>query len=132
MPAHQVPPYRAVSARLRPCAFSQSTPIGLDRVGCRRLMRASNSECRGPPCSAPEMGVESSTGQLPYNGGARATAPALGQGWGGPTGCQELPLQGPAYRPLSREDALWALSHHGDPDLEKVWGPSSYHGGMNS
>ncbi|XP_049557260.1 spermatogenesis-associated protein 13 isoform X1 [Orcinus orca] len=47
VPAHQVPPYRAVSARLRPCAFSQSTPIGLDRVGRRRLMRASNISSDG-------------------------------------------------------------------------------------
>ena len=79
--------------------------------------------------------MESSTGRSPFNAGARAVAPrppALGPGWGGLTGCQELPLQGPAYRPLSREGALWALSHHGDPDLEKVWGPSSYCGGMSS
>lgn len=77
----------------------------------------------GLPGPLPEMGVESPTGQLPFNGGARAIAPrppALGQGWRGPTGCQELPLQGPAYRPLSREGALWALSHHGGPDLEKI------------
>ncbi|KAM4544347.1 spermatogenesis-associated protein 13 isoform 2-T2 [Fundulus diaphanus] len=39
IPSHQVPPYRGVSARLRPCALSQSTPIGLDRVGRRRLHR---------------------------------------------------------------------------------------------
>ncbi|RXM93023.1 Spermatogenesis-associated protein 13 [Acipenser ruthenus] len=38
----QVPPYKAVSARFRPFTFSQSTPIGLDRVGRRRQMRASN------------------------------------------------------------------------------------------
>ncbi|KAL0615384.1 Spermatogenesis-associated protein 13 [Plecturocebus cupreus] len=42
LPAHQVPPYKAVSARFRPFTFSQSTPIGLDRVGRRRQMRASN------------------------------------------------------------------------------------------
>ncbi|XP_034614634.1 spermatogenesis-associated protein 13 isoform X2 [Trachemys scripta elegans] len=42
VPAHQVPPYKAVSARFRPFTFSQSTPIGLDRVGRRRQMRASN------------------------------------------------------------------------------------------
>ncbi|KAB1267420.1 Spermatogenesis-associated protein 13, partial [Camelus dromedarius] len=48
VPAHQVPPYKAVSARFRPLAFSQSTPIGLDRVGRRRQMRASNSESRRP------------------------------------------------------------------------------------
>ncbi|XP_065758035.1 spermatogenesis-associated protein 13 isoform X1 [Muntiacus reevesi] len=47
VPAHQVPPYRAVSARLRPCAFSQSTPIGLDRVGRRRHLRASNVSSDG-------------------------------------------------------------------------------------
>ncbi|KAM8974936.1 spermatogenesis-associated protein 13 [Pelodytes ibericus] len=42
VPAHKVPPYRAVSARLRPYTFSQSTPIGLDRVGCQRQTRISN------------------------------------------------------------------------------------------
>ncbi|XP_064906259.1 spermatogenesis-associated protein 13 isoform X5 [Columba livia] len=42
VPAHQVPPYKAVSARFRPLTFSQSTPIGLDRVGRRRQMRTSN------------------------------------------------------------------------------------------
>ncbi|KAK9402407.1 spermatogenesis-associated protein 13 [Crotalus adamanteus] len=42
VPAHQVPPYKAVSARFRPFTFSQSTPIGLDKVGCKRHMRASN------------------------------------------------------------------------------------------
>ncbi|KAM4859881.1 spermatogenesis-associated protein 13 isoform 1-T1 [Thomomys bottae] len=47
VPAHQVPPYKAVSARLRPFAFSQSTPIGLDRVGCRRQMRTSNVSSDG-------------------------------------------------------------------------------------
>lgn len=39
IPSHQVPPYRGVSARFRPSTFSQSTPIGLDRVGRRRLHR---------------------------------------------------------------------------------------------
>ncbi|XP_062377094.1 uncharacterized protein spata13 [Sardina pilchardus] len=39
MPSYQVPPYRAVSARLRPNILSQSTPIGLDRVGRRKLHR---------------------------------------------------------------------------------------------
>lgn len=47
VPAHQVPPYKAVSARLRPFAFSQSTPIGLDRVGRRRQMKTSNGESWG-------------------------------------------------------------------------------------
>ncbi|XP_071467419.1 spermatogenesis-associated protein 13 isoform X1 [Marmota flaviventris] len=47
VPAHQVPPYKAVSARLRPFTFSQSTPIGLDRVGRRRQMRASNVSSDG-------------------------------------------------------------------------------------
>uniref|UniRef100_A0A3P9Q4V8 Spermatogenesis associated 13 n=1 Tax=Poecilia reticulata TaxID=8081 RepID=A0A3P9Q4V8_POERE len=48
IPSHKVPPYRGVSARFRPCALSQSTPIGLDRVGRRRLHRvlsAGVSEC---------------------------------------------------------------------------------------
>ncbi|XP_061484529.1 spermatogenesis-associated protein 13 isoform X3 [Rhineura floridana] len=52
VPAHQVPPYKAVSARFRPFTFSQSTPIGLDRVGCKRQMRASNGAADG--------GIESS------------------------------------------------------------------------
>ncbi|KAM4718392.1 uncharacterized protein spata13 [Anableps anableps] len=48
IPSHKVPPYRGVSARFRPCALSQSTPIGLDRVGRRKLHRvlsAGVSEC---------------------------------------------------------------------------------------
>lgn len=48
IPSHRVPPYRAVSARFRPPALSQSTPIGLDRVGRRRLHRVLSdgmSEC---------------------------------------------------------------------------------------
>ncbi|XP_053518805.1 spermatogenesis-associated protein 13 isoform X2 [Artibeus jamaicensis] len=48
VPAHQVPPYKAISARLRPFTFSQSTPIGLDHVGRRRRqMRASNISSDG-------------------------------------------------------------------------------------
>ncbi|XP_077014966.1 spermatogenesis-associated protein 13 isoform X2 [Tamandua tetradactyla] len=47
VPAHQVPPYKAVSARFRPFTLSQSTPIGLDRVGRRRQMRASNLSADG-------------------------------------------------------------------------------------
>ncbi|XP_053312393.1 spermatogenesis-associated protein 13 isoform X4 [Spea bombifrons] len=47
VPAHKVPPYKAVSARLRPYAFSQSTPIGLDRVGCQRQTRISNISTDG-------------------------------------------------------------------------------------
>ncbi|XP_037136089.1 spermatogenesis-associated protein 13 isoform X1 [Syngnathus acus] len=39
IPSHQVPPYKAVSARFRPPTLSQSTPIGLDRVGRRKLHR---------------------------------------------------------------------------------------------
>uniref|UniRef100_A0A8C1WC86 Spermatogenesis associated 13 n=1 Tax=Cyprinus carpio TaxID=7962 RepID=A0A8C1WC86_CYPCA len=42
VPSHRVPPYRAVSARLRPCVFSQSTPIGLDRMGRRKGRRVLN------------------------------------------------------------------------------------------
>ncbi|XP_068437513.1 spermatogenesis-associated protein 13 [Clinocottus analis] len=48
IPSHQVPPYRAVSARFRPSSLSQSTPIGLDRVGRRQLHRVLSvgvSEC---------------------------------------------------------------------------------------
>ncbi|KAG7273920.1 hypothetical protein CRUP_011056 [Coryphaenoides rupestris] len=48
-PSHDVPPYRAVSARFRPSsALSQSTPIGLDRLGRHRLHRVLSdgmSEC---------------------------------------------------------------------------------------
>ncbi|XP_072433443.1 spermatogenesis-associated protein 13-like isoform X4 [Chiloscyllium punctatum] len=47
LPSHQVPPYKAVSARLRPFTFSQSTPIGLDRVGRRRHLRTSNLSADG-------------------------------------------------------------------------------------
>ncbi|XP_041879916.1 spermatogenesis-associated protein 13 isoform X4 [Corvus kubaryi] len=47
VPVHQVPPYKAVSARFRPLTFSQSTPIGLDRVGRRRQMRTSNVAADG-------------------------------------------------------------------------------------
>ncbi|XP_023570809.1 spermatogenesis-associated protein 13 isoform X1 [Octodon degus] len=47
VPSHQVPPYKAVSARLQPFSFSRSTPIGLDRVGRRRQMRASNVSSDG-------------------------------------------------------------------------------------
>ncbi|XP_040477580.1 spermatogenesis-associated protein 13 isoform X3 [Ursus maritimus] len=52
VPAHQVLPYKAVSARFRPFTFSQSTPIGLDRVGRRRQMRASNVSSDGGTESA--------------------------------------------------------------------------------
>ncbi|XP_068123065.1 spermatogenesis-associated protein 13 isoform X2 [Hyperolius riggenbachi] len=53
VPSHKVPPYKAVSARLRPFAFSQSTPIGLDRVGRKRTIRISNIST--------ESGAESTT-----------------------------------------------------------------------
>ncbi|XP_055492921.1 uncharacterized protein LOC129698081 isoform X3 [Leucoraja erinacea] len=53
IPSHEIPPYKAVSARIRPLTFSQSTPIGLDRVGRRRQMRTSNiSADRGTEISA--------------------------------------------------------------------------------
>ncbi|XP_028288325.1 spermatogenesis-associated protein 13 isoform X2 [Parambassis ranga] len=48
IPSHQVPPYKGVSARFRPTILSQSTPIGLDRVGRRKLHRVLSdgvSEC---------------------------------------------------------------------------------------
>ncbi|XP_068199732.1 uncharacterized protein spata13 isoform X2 [Antennarius striatus] len=48
IPSHRVPPYKGVSARFRPTTLSQSTPIGLDRVGRRRLHRVLSdgmSEC---------------------------------------------------------------------------------------
>ncbi|XP_038829298.1 spermatogenesis-associated protein 13 isoform X3 [Salvelinus namaycush] len=44
VPSHQVPPYKAVSARFRPSTFSQSTPIGLDRLGRRKLHRVLSVE----------------------------------------------------------------------------------------
>ncbi|XP_077154437.1 spermatogenesis-associated protein 13 isoform X2 [Ranitomeya variabilis] len=47
VPSHKVPPYKAVSARLRPFAFSQSTPIGLDRVGRKRTVRISKISTDG-------------------------------------------------------------------------------------
>ncbi|XP_077340162.1 spermatogenesis-associated protein 13 isoform X3 [Lithobates pipiens] len=47
VPSHKVPPYKAVSARLRPFTFSQSTPIGLDRVGRKRTIRGSNISTDG-------------------------------------------------------------------------------------
>ncbi|KAM6900549.1 spermatogenesis-associated protein 13 [Xenentodon cancila] len=49
IPSHQVPPYRGVSARFRPSVLSQSTPIGLDRVGRRKLHRVLSD---GVECSA--------------------------------------------------------------------------------
>ncbi|XP_061522763.1 spermatogenesis-associated protein 13 isoform X1 [Phycodurus eques] len=52
IPSHQVPPYKAVSARLRPPTLSQSTPIGLDRVGRKKLHRVLSdgvSECSAVP-----------------------------------------------------------------------------------
>uniref|UniRef100_A0A9J8CIR6 Spermatogenesis associated 13 n=1 Tax=Cyprinus carpio carpio TaxID=630221 RepID=A0A9J8CIR6_CYPCA len=46
VPSHRVPPYRAMSARLRPCIFSQSTPIGLDRMGRHKVRRVlSDGSC---------------------------------------------------------------------------------------
>ncbi|XP_076014230.1 spermatogenesis-associated protein 13 isoform X2 [Genypterus blacodes] len=48
IPSHQVPPYRGVSARFRPSTLSQSTPIGLDRVGRRvlhRVLSEGESDC---------------------------------------------------------------------------------------
>ncbi|KAK2506704.1 hypothetical protein MC885_016564, partial [Smutsia gigantea] len=74
VPAHQVPPYKAVSARFRPFTFSQSTPIGLDRVGRRRQMRASNGEWTGPACwGSPlsETGMESAVRLCSYTEGRR-------------------------------------------------------------
>ncbi|XP_056417745.1 spermatogenesis-associated protein 13 isoform X2 [Hyla sarda] len=47
VPSHKVPPYKAVSARLRPFTFSQSTPIGLDRVGRKQTVRISNISTDG-------------------------------------------------------------------------------------
>uniref|UniRef100_A0A8C5LSS2 Spermatosis associated 13 n=1 Tax=Leptobrachium leishanense TaxID=445787 RepID=A0A8C5LSS2_9ANUR len=61
VPSHKVPPYKAVSARLRPYTFSQSTPIGLDRVGCQRQTRISNISTDGgaeSPALADDNGSE--------------------------------------------------------------------------
>ncbi|XP_061661762.1 spermatogenesis-associated protein 13 isoform X2 [Syngnathoides biaculeatus] len=52
IPSHQVPPYKGVSVRLRPPTLSQSTPIGLDRVGRKKLHRVLSdgvSECSAVP-----------------------------------------------------------------------------------
>ncbi|KAG9331928.1 hypothetical protein JZ751_016590, partial [Albula glossodonta] len=49
VPSHQVPPYRGVSVRLRPCPLSQSTPIGLDRLGHPRLHRILSDGGPGAP-----------------------------------------------------------------------------------
>uniref|UniRef100_A0A3B1IXX7 Spermatogenesis associated 13 n=1 Tax=Astyanax mexicanus TaxID=7994 RepID=A0A3B1IXX7_ASTMX len=54
VPSHGVPPYRAVSARLRPCVFSQSTPTGLDRVGRQKLHRILSDGCTGQEESVSE------------------------------------------------------------------------------
>ncbi|XP_056594955.1 spermatogenesis-associated protein 13 isoform X2 [Triplophysa dalaica] len=48
IPSRRVPPYRAVSARLRPCVFSQSTPIDLDRMGRRRARRVLSDGSSNP------------------------------------------------------------------------------------
>lgn len=47
IPSHQVPPYKGVSARFRPSVLSQSTPIGLDRVGRRKIHRVLSGETKG-------------------------------------------------------------------------------------
>ncbi|XP_006832114.1 PREDICTED: uncharacterized protein LOC102825659 [Chrysochloris asiatica] len=65
VPAHQVPPYKAVSARFRPFTFSQSTPIGLDRVGRRRQMRASNISADGG--SEPSALVDDNASEEDYS-----------------------------------------------------------------
>lgn len=72
-PAHQVPPYKAVSARLRPCVFSQSTPIGLDRVGRRRHMRASNISADGGAESSALVDDNGSEGDYSYEDLCRAS-----------------------------------------------------------
>ncbi|KAL1006498.1 hypothetical protein UPYG_G00073140 [Umbra pygmaea] len=50
VPSHQVPPYRAVSARFRPSTLSQSTPIGLDRLGRRKLHRVLSADGGSEGC----------------------------------------------------------------------------------
>ncbi|XP_024248287.1 uncharacterized protein LOC112227699 isoform X3 [Oncorhynchus tshawytscha] len=52
VPSHQVPSYRAVSARFRPSTFSQSTPIGLDRLGQRKLHRVLSADGGSECCAA--------------------------------------------------------------------------------
>ncbi|XP_051970687.1 spermatogenesis-associated protein 13-like isoform X1 [Xyrauchen texanus] len=49
VPSHRVPPYRAVSTRLRPCIFSQSTPTGLDRMGRRKGRRVLSEDGNSDP-----------------------------------------------------------------------------------
>ncbi|XP_034145290.1 uncharacterized protein spata13 [Esox lucius] len=52
VPSHQVPPYRGVSARFRPSSLSQSTPIGLDRLGRRKLHRILSADGGSESCVA--------------------------------------------------------------------------------
>ncbi|XP_060718324.1 spermatogenesis-associated protein 13 isoform X1 [Tachysurus vachellii] len=68
VPSHGVPPYRAVSARLRPCVFSQSTPTGLDRVGWRKPRRVLSDGNSGPDdCVSEEDGsFDELTDGTPY------------------------------------------------------------------
>uniref|UniRef100_W5L442 Spermatogenesis associated 13 n=1 Tax=Astyanax mexicanus TaxID=7994 RepID=W5L442_ASTMX len=63
VPSHGVPPYRAVSARLRPCVFSQSTPTGLDRVGRQKLHRIL-SEGSSDGCTGQEESVSEEDGSF--------------------------------------------------------------------
>ncbi|XP_069559757.1 myosin-M heavy chain isoform X2 [Brachyistius frenatus] len=68
IPSHQVPPYRGVSARFRPSTFSQSTPIGLDRVGRRKLHRVLSdgvSECSATLDDSVSEEEEGSFDELP-------------------------------------------------------------------
>ncbi|XP_053716289.1 spermatogenesis-associated protein 13 isoform X2 [Synchiropus splendidus] len=68
IPSHQVPPYKGVSARFRPSTLSQSTPIGLDRVGRRRLHRVLSDgvpECSGTLDDSVSEEEEGSFDELP-------------------------------------------------------------------
>ncbi|XP_052398850.1 spermatogenesis-associated protein 13 isoform X1 [Carassius gibelio] len=70
VPSHRVAPYQAVSARLRPCVFSQSTPIGLDRMGqhkMRRVLSDGSSDPMLDDCVSEEDGsFEELTEGTPY------------------------------------------------------------------
>ncbi|XP_066502524.1 uncharacterized protein spata13 isoform X2 [Hoplias malabaricus] len=63
VPSRGVPPYKALSARLRPCVFSQSTPTGLDRVGRRQIHRIL-SDRNSDGCTGQEDSVSEEDGSF--------------------------------------------------------------------
>ncbi|MCI4391588.1 hypothetical protein PGIGA_G00136210 [Pangasianodon gigas] len=142
VPSHGVPPYRAVSARLRPCVFSQSTPTGLDRVGChkpQRVLSDGNSDgctglydsvseedgsfdelTEGTPYLQPE--VDLSTLNQYISSGHAVYAEAL---WDHVTmGEQELAFKaGDVIRVLDAQEKDWWWGLVGE---RQAWFPSSF------